>query len=431
MGRAVRDREPIHVEDILALPETEFPETMKRVRETRAQQGTPARTMLATPLLREGVPIGVIFMRRTEVQPFTDKQVELAKTFADQAVIAIENVRLFTELEARNRELTEALEQQTATAEILRVISSSPTGVQPVFDAIARSATTLCEADLSGLFTFDGELIHLEAQHGRTPEEVDAVRRAFPQPPGRSSVTARAILEVAAVQVPEHSKDPDVADTLRMYQTVLAVPMIRDGRPIGAISVARRVVRPFTDKQIALLKTFADQAVIAIENVRLFQELQARNEELTGALARQTATSEILQVISRSPTATQPVFEAIVKSASRLLGGAWSALMNVREGAVHVAALRAFRRPKGPDSGMAGDLSSRPRRRQSGRHGCPHRTNDKRRRCPERPGGHGRRSRQGSGLRFPVLCNHANAQGRTRDRGDHRRPPDMGPFTDG
>src|SRR6266508_1747099 len=210
------------------------------------------------------------------------------------SVIAIENVRLFKELEARNCDLTEALERQTATAEILSVISSSPTGVQPTFDAIARSAALLCRADLSGVHRFDGELIHFAAQYGRTAEEIEAVRQAFPQRPSRASATARFILSAAVVQIADHHDDPDIVDSLRMFRTVLAVPMLREGRPVGSISVARRVVVPFTEDQVELLKTFADQAVIAIENVRLFTELESRNKQLTEALEQQTATSEIL-----------------------------------------------------------------------------------------------------------------------------------------
>ena len=289
--------------------------------------------MLATPLLREGVPIGLIVMRRAEVQPFTEKQIELAKTFADQAVIAIENVRLFNETK-------EALEQQTATAEILRVISSSPTDVQPVFEAIARSAARLCEAVNGSVVRFDGRVIHMAAQHGNTPEAVEANRRVFPRSPDRGSVTGRAILTRAVVHV-DVAEDPEYEHSAIVqagFRTALAVPMLRDGDPIGAIVVTREEGRIFSETQIALLKIFADQAVIAIENVRLFTELGARNQELTGALARQTATSEILQVIGRSPTDAQPVFEAIVKSASRLLGGAWTVLTHVREGALHLAA---------------------------------------------------------------------------------------------
>jgi signal transduction histidine kinase len=275
-GLAIREARTVHVADLLATED--FP-TGRDLARTIGY-----RTVLCVPLLRDDAAIGAIGIRRTEVRPFTDTEMALLQTFADQAVIAIENVRLFKELEARNRDLTEALDQQTATSEILRVISGSPTDVQPVFDAIAASATRLCEADFSGLYQFDGTLIHFSAQHGRTPEEIEAARQVFPQPLGRASVSARAILDASVVQVGDVSEDPEVADGLRaLFRTVMAVPMMRDGRPIGTITVARRVVRPFSDEQIALLKTFADQAVIAIENVRLFRELEVANRELAAA----------------------------------------------------------------------------------------------------------------------------------------------------
>ena len=300
---------------VLNVPDTED-QPDQRLRDTARANGF--RSVLTVVMLRDTEPIGAISVTRRRPGSFSDAQLQLLKTFADQAVIAIENVRLFTETK-------EALERQTATSEILRVISSSPTDVQPVFDTIARSATTLCEADLSGLYPFDGAVIYFAAEHGRTPAETAAARRAFPQPPSRLSVTARAILTAAVVQVADVSEEPEVADSLRMFRTVLSMPMLQDGRPLGAITVARRVVRPFTDKQIELLQTFADQAVIAIENVRLFTELQEKNRALTKAheqvsesLEQQTATSEILRVISGSPTDTQPVFDAIVTNAARL-----------------------------------------------------------------------------------------------------------------
>jgi len=342
IGRMVLDRETTHIDDLSAIPAAELPAGAARTR--------GLRTMLGTPLLREGVAIGGIVIRRTEVRPFSERHIQLLQTFADQAVIAIENVRLFTELEARNGELTEALERQTATAEILSVISSSPTGVQPTFDAIARSAALLCRADLSGVHRFDGELIHFAAQYGRTPEEIDAVRRAFPQRPSRASATARCILSGEVVQIVDHHDDPDIVDSLRLFRTVLAVPMLREGRPVGSISVARRVVQPFTDDQVDLLKTFADQAVIAIENVRLFTELEAKNASLTESLEQQTATSEILRVISQSPTDVQPVFDAIVRSASRLCGGEYAIVTRYDGQLLHLGAQHNPRPGAAPDT---------------------------------------------------------------------------------
>ena len=246
----------------------------------------------------------------------------LLRTFADQAVIAIENVRLFNELEVRNRALTETLEQQTATSEILRVISSSPTDVQPVFDTIVRSVVKLCDGLFSALFRYDGELIHQVAQHNFTPEGLEEVRRLYPVRPSRAHGSARAILERGIVHIPDVEADSEYkAHTLTRavgLRSGLYVPMMREGQPVGVIMVARAEAGPFSDGQIALLKTFADQAVIAIENVRLFTELDARNRDLTNALEQQTATADVLRVMSGSATDTQPVFDAIVRSAVRL-----------------------------------------------------------------------------------------------------------------
>src|SRR5262245_47321469 len=228
-ARAIQTGSLVHVPDVLADPEYEL---------TEAARTSGVRTTLSVPMIREGEVIGAITVDRGEPKPFLDKQIGLVKTFADQAVIAIENVRLFTEVEARNRDLT-------ATAEILQTISRSPTDVQPTFDAIAKSAAMLCRADLSGVHRFDGELIHFAAQYGRTAEEIQAVRQAFPQRPSRASATARCILSAAVVQIADHHDDPDIVDSLRMFRTVLAVPMLREGRPVGSISVARRVVEPF------------------------------------------------------------------------------------------------------------------------------------------------------------------------------------------
>jgi two-component system, NtrC family, sensor kinase len=240
-------------------------------------------------------------------------------------------------LQTRNRELAEAHEQQTATSEILRVISSSPTDAQPVFDTIAEHAARLCEALFAGVYRFDGDLIHFVAHNAWTAEGLAAVQRALPRPPGRESVVGTAILEGRIVEVRDYENDPGVpALSLAIsrvlgHRSNLAVPLLREGIPIGAIAVARATAGPFLDRHVTLLKTFADQAVIAIENVRVFTELQEKNRALTQAhaqvaeaLDQQTATAETLRAISGSQTDTQPVFDAIVRSAVRLCDGFFS-----------------------------------------------------------------------------------------------------------
>jgi signal transduction histidine kinase len=276
-GRAMIDRQPVHVEDLQAAGE-EFPEGSALAQEYNH------RTTLCVPMLREGVAIGSILLRRREIRPFTDKQIALLQTFADQAVIAIENVRLFKELEVRNSDLTETLEQQTATAEILRVISSSQTDVQPVFETIAENSLRLCDATFSTVFRFDGELVHLEALRNTTPEGADAIRSAFPMPPSRGGASARSILTRSIVHIPDVREDSEyallgLAET-NNFRSILSVPMLRDGNPIGAITVAAPRAVPFPDKQVEVLKTFADQAVIAVENTRLFNEIQDKTHQL-------------------------------------------------------------------------------------------------------------------------------------------------------
>ena len=314
-GRAVVDQKTIHVHDLQKAVK-EFPGAQTR------GLTVGVRTALAAPLLRDGRAIGSIHIRRTKVRPFTDTQIKLLETFADQSVIAIENVRLFKELEDRNRQLSEALEQQTATGNILGVISSAPTDLQPVFDTIAGHSVKLCGALFSSVYRFDGELIHMVAHHNYPAVALDRSLDLFPTRPGRHLFTARAILDRSVINVSDVANDSehaarDIAASSG-FRSVLSVPMLRGSDPIGAITVWHADVGPFSQTHVALLQTFADQAVIAIENARLFQELQVRNRDLTEALEQQTATSAILGVIASSPTNTQPVLDAVAENSARL-----------------------------------------------------------------------------------------------------------------
>jgi GAF domain-containing protein len=316
-GRSVLDGQTVHVADTQTEGDA-FPESSENAR----RMGF--RTILSVPLMREGVAIGSIQLRRTEAKLFTDKQVGLLETFADQAVIAIENARLFHELEARNRDLTTALEQQTATSEILRVISQSQTDVEPVFDVIVRSAVRLCNGLFGDVTRYDGHRVTLAAQHNLSPEGLEALQSIFPGPLDPESVTGRALLSRAPVH--EHDRAGDVAYATfaklaraAAYRTLIAVPMLRDGQPIGTINVARREMLPFSETEIELLKTFADQAVIAIENVRLFKELETRTAELTRSVGELRALGEVGQAIS-STLDLQTVLSTIVARATQLAG---------------------------------------------------------------------------------------------------------------
>ena len=336
--RWMREHGTLHVHDVRA--KHEFP---------TLGTGIPSRTLLIVPLRQQGEILGTLTARRAEVRPFTPSQVKLLETFADQAVIAIENVRLFNELK-------ESLEQQTATSEILGVIASSPTDIQPVLDAVARSAAQLCESYDAVIHRVSGDHMQRVAHFGPVP--VPEGRRLISRdlPMGRAIVDAQ-IIHVHDVLTEIGGEFPEAKDLQQQTgtRTVLSVPLLREGVAIGVINVRRTEVRPFSDKQIALLKVFADQAVIAIENVRLFKELRERNEELREALEHQTATSEVLGIISRSPTDVQPVFSAIVESAARVCG-IDDVHLRLHEGNQRV--LRAHFGPL-PDPPSAGSIDER------------------------------------------------------------------------
>jgi signal transduction histidine kinase/putative methionine-R-sulfoxide reductase with GAF domain len=292
--------------------------------------------MLATPLLRDGSPVGLLAVGRRHPEPFTEREVALLETFADQAVIAIENARLFGELEQRNRELGEALEQQTATAEILRVIASAPANLQRVLDAVAASAARLCETDDVLINRVEDDRLAEAARFGPPVPITEGILPRL----RRDTVAGRAIIDRRTVHVEDilGESDDEYATAREIqpllgYRTMLATPMLRGGALIGSILVRRNVVQPFTEQQVALLETFADQAVIAIENARLFQELEQRNAELqesnrqvTEALEQQTVTAEVLRVIAASPTDLDQVLNAVVTSAARLSDSIGAAL---------------------------------------------------------------------------------------------------------
>ncbi|HEU0199260.1 MAG TPA: PAS-domain containing protein [Burkholderiaceae bacterium] len=310
-GRVMRSGRVLHLAPVLGNPETP-PLTCEFARDF----GFDA--LLAAPLMRDETVIGAIVTARRDAVPFDPRQVALIKTFADQAVIAIENARLFKELEARNRELSAALEQQTATSEILRVISRSPIDVQPVFDAIAAAALSLCRARTASVLTFDGRLLHLAARAMAKPDAMEAVRALWPRPPGPDTAAGRAVLTRRIAIIPDVLEDVEYAARhvaqLSGSRSFLGVPLIRDGSPIGAIAVGRPEPGPIPHKQVALLQTFADQAVIAIENVRLFNETSR-------ALEQQKALAEVLGAMSSSIADTKPVFDKILASCQRLFEG--------------------------------------------------------------------------------------------------------------
>jgi PAS domain S-box-containing protein len=299
--RCALERRTIHTADLLNDPEFSPPQ---------AQRSERVRTALSVPMIREGVLVGVITLWRPEVRPFTDKQIALVETFADQAVIAIENVRLFNETR-------EALEQQKAIAEVLGVVTQLQTDVQPVFEAIGRNAARLCGALFSCVYRFDGELIHLVATHNLPAAATEVGRTLYPMRPDRSQLSGRAVLTRSVQRLEDAAQDADYATHVAVaggWHRLLAVPMLREAEPLGVIAVGWRDPGPIPEPRVELLKTFADQAVIAIEKVRLLNETQE-------ALEQQKALAGVLGTISRSVADTKPVFDLILDSCQRLFEG--------------------------------------------------------------------------------------------------------------
>src|SRR5262249_12149216 len=320
------DQKPVHVADLQNAGD-EFASG----REFAKKLGH--RTILCVPLIREGRALGTISVRRMEVRPFEQKHIALLKTFADQAAIAIENVRLFKAEQQRARELTEALEQQTATGEVLKVISRSPGELAPVFDTMLRNAMRVCEAKFGFMYRYDDGEPKIMALHCDVPAYAAIVMKARlgPETVVGRVIKTKQVVQIADIAATQRYADRDplavAAVEIGGVHTILGVPVIKENEVKGAIFLYRREVQPFTDRQIKLIETFAAQAVIAIENARLLNELRQRTDDLsqrttdlTEALEQQTATSEVLRVISNTPSDLEPVFAAMLENAISICG---------------------------------------------------------------------------------------------------------------
>jgi signal transduction histidine kinase len=336
-GRVLLESRPVHIPDVLADPEYTWKESIER---------GSFRTMLGVPLLREGSPIGVIAMTRSTVNPFTEKQIELLRTFADQAVIAIENVRLFETEQQRTRELSESLEQQTATSEVLRVISSSPGDLQPVFSAILESAARLCDASFGNFYRCDDDALRLVATYNTPVAFVEARSRSplglNQNNPIAEMLAAKTVLHVDDLARDErytNQRDPNIVAGVELggVRTFVAVPMLKDDELIGALVVYRQEVRPFSDKQVELVKNFAAQAVIAIENTRLLNELRQ-------SLQQQTATADVLKIISRSAFDLRTVLQTLVESVARFCAADKAHIIREKNGGFYTAEAYGYSR---------------------------------------------------------------------------------------
>jgi GAF domain-containing protein len=315
LGRLMATKQVVHIVDVQAASDAQSDPL--RVATIQILQ---ARSFLAVPMLKERELVGAIVIYRQEVRPFSTKEIELVASFASQAIIAIENTRLLKELRERTNDLSESLQQQTTTADVLKVISRSAFDLQPVFDTVAENSARLCEADRAFIYRFDGELLRLAASYNAPPD----FERWIAQNPmrlGRYSGSARAGLERRTIHIQDVRTDPEYtfgAKDAEAIRTILGVPILKGDELLGVMMIYHLQVKPFTDRQIALVETFADQAAIAIENVRLFREVQLRTDDLAESLQQQTATAEVLKVISRSTFDLQTVLDTLLTSAARL-----------------------------------------------------------------------------------------------------------------
>ena len=319
-GRAALESKVIHVPDVLADPEYTWGE---------AQKIGGYRSVLGVPLLRDENVVGVIFLAKDAPHPFAESQIDLVRVFADQAVIAIETTRLLSELHARTEELTDALRQQTATADVLKVISRSAFDLQTVLGTLVEFAATLCQAENVQIWLRDGEVYRLSAYNGFSPEYQEYGKQ-HPIALSRGTLVGRTALEAAPVHIADVLSDPDYTwrecQRLARFRAMLGTPLLREGSCVGVMAITRSIPRPFTDRQIELAITFADQAVIAIENVRLLEDLQARTHDLAESLEQQTATSEVLGAISSSLEDLDPLFQKILENAVRVCGAKFGTL---------------------------------------------------------------------------------------------------------
>ena len=362
LARLIETKQPVHVADLRSEPAYKASSFAPLV--TLIDSGG-ARTLLLVPMLKENTLVGAISIYRREVRPFSDKQIELVQNFANQAVIAIENTRLLNELRQRTTDLTESLEQQTATSEVLQVISSAPGELEPVFSAMLEKAARISDAKFGGIYRWDGDALHLIAAHNTPPEFAEYRRRTplrpDPKSPSGRMIAAKTVVHVADVTAEQAYTEHRVTATVAAVElggvrTALLVPMLKENDVIGAFTLSRQEVRPFTDKQIALVTNFAAQAVIAIENARLLSELRE-------SLQEQTASAEVLQVISSSPGDVQPVFAAMLEKAVRICDAKFGNIHRWDGDALHLVAAHntppAFAEARGRSPRRPGPTAAR------------------------------------------------------------------------